>query len=299
MIIPNILKPNDTIGIFAPAGFYDMGEMISNIANFKKLGFKIKLGKSIFNKYGYLAGTDKERANDFNALISSDEVKALIAFRGGYGCLRMLPYIDINNVRKNPKFICGFSDLTALINYITDKTSLVTLHGPMINSNFNDFSTYSSLTQMLFDKTQIEYDFSSLKTYNEKNISGILSGGNLATICSCIGTPYEINFDNKIVLLEEINEDPYKIDKFLTQLILGNKLDKCLGFMIGYINYSNPEYRINKNSFTIDEIIQEKLVPLNKPIIYGLPCGHSYPNITLPIGGTIKLDFNKKILYSL
>lgn len=296
MIITNSLNSDDTIGIFAPAGSYSKSDMMTAISDFEKLGFRIKTADNLFCRYGYLAGTDKQRADDFNSLISDDNVKALIAFRGGYGSMNILKYIDIDNILKHPKPICGFSDITALINYITDKTSLVTFHGPMINSNFNDKTTLLSLQHSLSNPGVFSFNFSSLKTYNDNNVTGKLAGGNLSTICSCLGTPYEIDFNDKILLLEDINEDPYKIDRMLSQLILSGRLDKCAGFIIGYMNYSNTGHKLKEFDFSFERVIENLLVPLKKPVIYGCPFGHSYPNITMPIGLRVMIDFKDKII---
>ena len=296
MIIANSFNSGDTIGIFAPAGSYSKADMITEISGFKKLGFKIKMADNLFCRYGYLAGTDKQRAEDFNSLILDDDVKALIAFRGGYGSINILKYINISNILKHPKPIYGFSDVTALINYVTDKTSLVTFHGPMINSNFSDKTTFLSLLNSLYNPGVFSFDFSNRKTYNNNNAIGKLAGGNLSTICSGLGTPYALDFNDKILLLEDINEDPYKIDRMLSQLILSNRLDKCAGFIIGYMNYSNVNHKLKEFDFSFQRVIENLLVPLKKPIIYGCPFGHSYPNITIPIGLRVMLDFKDKII---
>lgn len=302
MIWPNKLKLGDTIGIFAPAGFYNEELMITNINNFKNLGFNIKLGKHIFDNYGYLAGSDMNRAYDFMDLIEDKHVKALVAFRGGYGCIRMLQHISLETVSKNPKIICGFSDLTVLLNYVSQQTSLITYHGPMINSNMSDNITRNSFINCLSGKCSklpLNFDNNPVTIYNPANVTGTLAGGNISLLCSSLSTPYEIDTNNKILLLEDINEPSYKIDRLLSQLLLSGKLDKCTGFIIGYINYTNEDINNSINNFSIKELIEDLLVPLGKPIILGYPFGHSYPNLTLPIGSKVTLDLsNNKIIFS-
>lgn len=294
MIIPKALNFNDTIGICAPAGFYEHDEIIDCCNKIKSLNFNIKLGKNIFNQNRYLAGTDKERAEDIMDLIKDPSVKAIVSFRGGYGCIRILEYLDYEVIKNNPKYICGYSDLTVLINHISDLTGLVTLHGPMVNSDFSDDVTINSFVNMLtMPLSSMSIDLSCNKAvYNKKNIAGTLGGGNIVTICSSLGTPYEMDFNNKILLLEEVNEDYYVLDRLLTQLKLSGKLDKCAGFLIGYICDLGKQLNENK----ILEIIEDILVPLGLPIIYGLDFGHKEPNITLPIGCKVSIDFDKMVL---
>lgn len=300
MIYPSKLKIGDTIGIFAPAGFYDKDLMLSHIDKFKNLGFNIKLGSHLFDTYKYLAGTDQNRAYDFMELLQDSEVKALMAFRGGYGCIRMLPHISLDVIVENPKIICGFSDLTVLLNYISQKTNLITYHGPMINSDLTDIMTRNSFLNCLcgnYSTLPLKFHYMPTTIYNPANVNGTLVGGNLSLICSSLSTPYEINTDNSILLLEDVNESPYKIDRLLSQLLLSSKLDNCNGFIIGYVNYTDSDS--NDMNSEIKDIIEELLVPLGKPIILGYPFGHSYPNLCLPLGANITLDIdNNKLIIS-
>ncbi|MGV1064437.1 S66 peptidase family protein [Clostridium perfringens] len=280
------LKVGDTIGIVSPASG-DSDDVINyNISSFKNLGFKIKEGKYLRKKNDYLAASDEERAKDLMEMFKDKEVKAIVAYRGGYGCIRILPYLDIGIIKKNPKILCGYSDLTVLLNYLSQKTGLITFHGPMINSKISsDEITKNGFLSMLTDESNlINISTKDFKVENKELFRGILCGGNLTMICSTLGTPYEINTRNKILMIEDVNEENYAIDRCLMQLKLSGKLDSCRAFLIGYFTPYNPK--------TINTILSI-LLPYKKPIIYNIPFGHDYPNITLPIGSSILFDKTK------
>ena len=260
-----------------------------NLNQLKKLGFKIKEGKHLRKINNYFAGTDKERASDFMNMFKDPEVAAIMCYRGGYGSIRMMPYINWDVIKNNPKIFCGFSDITLLLNYINKVSNIPTFHTPMVNSNLQDFVTQDFFLNLLTKKySSINLkNFKNIKTFNSKNIIGKICGGNLSMICSALGTPYDIDTNNKILLLEDINEPAYKIDRMLTQLLMSKKLDKCCGFILGHFT----PYDIN----TLN-LIKNILLPLNKPIILGFPSGHAYPNVSLPLGSNILIDFSQNII---
>ena len=285
------LTPNSTIGIIAPASSDDIETMNINIEKFKHLGFNIKLSKHLFDKEKYLSASDKDRASDLMDFFQDPNVDAILCYRGGFGSIRMLPYLDFKIIKKNPKIFCGYSDITALLNTINKNCNFATFHGPMVNSNFSDVDTYEEFLNVLslgnsgyyynLDKFQCSY-------INKKNFSGKLVGGNLTLICSLMGTDYEIDTKNNIVLIEEINESPYVVDRMLSQLIESKKLTSASAIILGHFTDCNPQ-SVEK-SYTISELIVYKLASLNIPIVYNFPSGHSYPNIVLPIG--VELNFN-------
>ncbi|SHK74673.1 muramoyltetrapeptide carboxypeptidase [Clostridium cavendishii DSM 21758] len=293
MLLPKKLKYGDTIGVIAPASPSKNDIITSNINNIKNLGFNIVEGKYLRKNYGYLAGEDYQRAQDLMCMFENKDVSAIVCYRGGYGSIRTMSLIDWNIVRNNPKIFCGYSDITLLLNYIYKKCGFITFHGPMISSNFNDEKTKDCFLKTLCEgNTSLSFDTSNLKnieTYNEKNISGIICGGNLSMICSSIGTPFEVDLKNKILFIEDVDEKSYAVDRMLTQLLLSGKLNKCKGFIIGHFT---PSKDTNEFSLPILTVIKNILIPLNKPIIIGIPFGHDYPNITLPIGSEINISFS-------
>lgn len=302
MIFPEKLKRNDYIGIVSPASCEEREYIESKIHILSKLGINYKLGKSLFNKYGYFAGTDSERAADFMHMILDPEIKGIICFRGGYGSIRILNHLNYNLIKANPKIILGYSDITLLLNYISQKTGLITYHGPMINSNLTDTLTLESLKKQLYTPNnkiildKITYNKLTILNENKINkdiLTGHLIGGNLSMLCSSLGTPYEVNMKNSILLLEDIGECPYKIDRMLTQLRLSNKFKSVKAILLGH--FTNCESSVPNRSFSLNETLLQNLLPLNIPLFLNIPSGHNYPNLTFPIGSNIKIDFKKKI----
>lgn len=290
----NRIRLGDTIGIINPASGDDEKIIKDKISLFNQMGFKTKYSNKLFNKFGFLAGSDQSRAEDFMNMIKDPEVNAILCFRGGYGCIRMLPYLDYDLISKNPKIICGYSDITILLNYLYKKIKLITFHGPMVKSNFDDKYTreyFLSILQYGYKNISISLKpfEEKIKIFNKKNFSGRLIGGNLSLLCSSIGTPYEFDTKNSILLIEEVNEEPYALDRMLTHLILSGKLNKCKGFIIGHLTPIKED--INNNVVSLEQVLLERLNPLNKPLILNVPFGHDYPNITLPIGALACVDF--------
>ena len=291
------IENNATIGIVAPASSNDRETIEKNIENFKKLGYKIKISDTIYKSYGYLAGSDKERALSLNEMFKDKEVDAIICYRGGYGSIRMVPYLDLKVIKANPKPFIGYSDITLLLNYINKKCNFITFHGPMINSNFDDKLTKNYFVNILENNNfPITYNLNELientVIYNNKNFSGRIVGGNLSLIVSTLSTPYEISFKNNILFIEEINENPYVVDRMLSQLISCGKLKNICGIIIGQFTNCTAE----EGSFDINHIIKEKLERLEIPIIIGFPAGHDYPNIMLPIGSHFTYISDKNLL---
>lgn len=296
MLLGNSLTKDSTLGIIAPSSSYDRTRTLSCINNFKQMGFNVRLGKHLFDKYSYLGSTNMNRAKDINDMFMDKKVDGIICLRGGYGSILTLPYINTNIIKQNPKFFCGYSDITVLLNYFSE-LGIPTFHGPMISSDFNDSLTSKSLFDIItFNKSFYTFDLNdinNLKLINcTKNFEGKIIGGNLSMICSTIGTPYELNFDNSILILEEINEPPYKFDRLLTQLISNNRINKCNGIIAGYLDKKSSKFYD-----LLDNILIQKIMPFNIPIILNFPFGHDYPNLTIPIGINAKYDYyNKKLI---
>ena len=295
MLLPSSLNEKDRIGIVSTAFCENFSVIESKIKAFTDLEFKIKIGKSVYRTDGYFAGTPVSRAYDLMEMFVDNDVKAIFCFRGGYGSINILPYINLKLIKSHKKALCGYSDVTVLINYITKKTGLLTFHGPMITSNFDSLETLESLKFNLMQGTEpYSIPLGNFFSINPKETTGKLAGGNLTTICSAIGTPYEIDFRNKILIIEDVNEKPYSIDRMLTQLLLSGKLQQCKGFIFGSFLMCTPEE--STNNFTINEIISRIITPLNKPALLDFPIGHSYPNLTLPIGALARLNFKGKTI---
>lgn len=232
MIKPKRLKLGDTIGVVAPASPTTEEKLERVYRKLMQMGFNVVMGRSCFSKRGYLAGDDKTRAEDINKMFKNTEVDGIICLRGGYGSLRILDLLDYELIRTNPKVFVGYSDITALHIAINQISELVTFHGPMAANliedtcNFTLESLYNFILNEDF-KPSIENLSRELVAINGGIAEGQIIGGNLSLIASTIGTPYEINTKGKILFIEEIGEEPYRIDRMLTQLRLSHKLQEC------------------------------------------------------------------------
>ncbi len=298
MIKPKKLKLGDTIGIVAPGSPTTEEKVEKAYEKLKEMGFKVKLGKSCYSKYGYLAGRDELRAEDLNSMFRDTEVDGIICLRGGYGTIRILEFLDYNLIRANPKVFVGYSDITAIHIAINQISNLVTFHGPMAASDLaGDISKFS--LESLFNSILHEDFDGNLKNPTEELITinggvaeGQIIGGNLSLIASTIGTPYEIDTKGKIIFIEEIGEEPYRIDRMLNQLKLSNKLQEAEGIILG--NFSNCMPEDPDMSLTLEEVIDDLIRPLNKPTLYNLQAGHCDPNITIPFGVRVRLNADRK-----
>jgi muramoyltetrapeptide carboxypeptidase len=307
-IKPAALKKGDKIGLIAPASNLDESEDI-NIAKemMEWLGFKPVVGKNAFNQYGYLAGKDQERADDLNEMFRREDINGIFCIRGGYGTLRMLPYIDYESIKKNPKVIIGYSDITSLLLAIYKMTGLITFHGPVALSTFNEY-TMEYLNKAVFNpKTigEIKMPKKNGPVETENRLikigkgrgSGELIGGNLTVYNSLIGTPYDIDTKGKILFFEDVGEEPYRIDRMLTQLWLSGKLKEASGIIIGKLTDVKPrEYKPSFiNNLSIEEILRTRLESLNIPVIYGHMIGHIKDKVTVPIGVKATIDTEKGV----
>jgi muramoyltetrapeptide carboxypeptidase len=226
------------------------------------------------------------------------KIDMIICYRGGYGTMRLLSMIDYEIIKNYPKIFIGYSDITALLNTISSKCNFVTFHGPISKSNFTNEYTFSSFINTLHGGTK-PYSITNppnfdLNFYGESIVSGTLVGGNLTIICSLMGTPYEIDLKDKILFIEDIDEPPYKIDRMLTQLLISGKLNSVKGFILG--QFINCDTSVGNNVTILQDVINNRILSLNKPTVTNLQCGHGNTNLTLPIGANIQIDcLNKKL----
>ena len=290
------LKFGDTIGLIAPSGAVRTeGAVARAVEETKRMGFKVKLGESAQQKYGYLSGTDEVRARDINNMFADDEVDAIICIRGGYGAMRILDKLDYEMISKHPKIFAGFSDITALHIALLNRCDLATFHAPMAvgwaDGPMDDFSRESMYKALMHAEPMgelvnpPEYE---KKTVNPGIAEGTLVGGNLMLITSSLGTPWEIDTKGRILFIEEVSERTYCVDRMLTQLRLAGKFDDCAGVVFGDFADCNIEYP--EFGLTLEEIIRDVVAPCGKPIFTGLRCGHCSPKLTLPLGVKCRMD---------
>lgn len=298
MLLPKPLQKGDTIGVIAPASPPDMKLLQQAIPFFKNMGLHLKLGKNLNRVHGYLAGTDEERLADFHDMIADEQVKAIIFARGGYGTGRIAASIDYNLISMNPKIIWGYSDITYLHTAIRQKTNLVTFHGPMLSSDvahpdFDELST--SMFNQLFEPTLLIYDerISELDILVDGSRTGQLVGGNLSLLVSTLGTAFEIDTKDKIILIEDIYEEPYRVDAMLNQLTLAGKLEAAAGIVVGDFADTKPK---KEPSLTLEEVFQNYLSKLDCPVMTGFKIGHCYPHFAVPLGVNATIDTRMKSL---
>lgn len=303
--LPEGIRQGTTVGVVAPAS----GVMPKDIKDFVSLcqqwGVNVKMGPNIGKRSGYLAASDRERADEFMRFIEDPTVNAIVCGRGGYGVMRILPMLDFAAIKQAGKLIMGFSDITALLIAVNQLSGLVTYHGPVASSTFDDFTTSSiksvvrqlSATEVSPTTTTPMYADPSLKVITAGVGSGRLTGGNLAMIVSTLGTPYEIDTRDAVLFLEEISEEPYRVDRMLTQLRLAGKLQTCKAIAIGHFrDCENRPRRYNEPSYSLSQVLDQLVGDLGIPCVYGLPFGHVRSKLTIPLGIQAELNATERSL---
>jgi muramoyltetrapeptide carboxypeptidase len=311
-IKPPRLNYGDTVGIVAPASAPPDPKAIDrSVEALERLGFKPKLAANVRRRWGFLAGSDRERAADLMKMFLDPRVNAIICVRGGYGTARLLPLLDYGKIRANPKILIGYSDITSLHSAFLVKANLISFHGPMLNSDFiknrvPDFTLRSFLRTLMEPKPagsissgsspgkklQAQMKGSKISVLHSGRASGQLIGGNLSILCATLATPYQPSFKNKILFLEDLDEVPFRFDRMLTHLLNAGLLQQVAGIAIGTNkNCIDPKAKGCKEyRQTMEDVFKERLAQLKVPVVLGLPFGHVSMNATLPVGVTATLD---------
>lgn len=303
MYTPAFLKKGNRIGIAAPARSIDLKVVEDAKVSFRKLGYELILPKNYKEIHGYLAGDDKIRAEAFMNLWKDDSIDAIWCYAGGYGSMRILDLLDYDIIKKTPKIFIGMSDITALHSALQKEASLVTYLGPNLSMLFKETMQDNSFTLSSFFETltgiqkEIPYAYPKKlwelpKVIKEKEVEGEIVGGNLAMISSLMGTRWQLETENKILLLEDINEPPYKIDRMLTQLRLAGVFDKIKGLILASFHKCSSE---DKKGLTLQEVFKDVFANCEFPILYGFPSGHISEVVTIPLGSYVKMSGEKVI----
>jgi muramoyltetrapeptide carboxypeptidase len=301
---PKRLQPGMTVGLVSPASNVQEDETTQFAGDLiRSLGFKVKEGKNLYQRDQYLAGTDRQRAADINSMFADKSVDAIFCLRGGYGTPRILPLLDYKAIESNPKVLLGYSDITALLNAIYQRTGLVTFHGPIVADNFSGYTLNEFQKVLVQAKTPVSlgsppaFEIGPGRVERENRITrfrggkaqGRLIGGNLSLLCKLLGTPFEPDFQSKILFLEDVGEAPYRIDGMLTHLWLAGKLDQVAGIVFGKFTETDTE----ENTFSVEQVLRDRCASLKVPVIRGLMIGHVDDQTVLPIGCTAELDGDK------
>ena len=300
IIKPKRLAPGDTVGLVLPASAeYEADHVAIAREQLELLGFKVVIGPHAFDRHGYFAGNDRDRADDLNRMFADDRIAGVVCYTGGWGSPRVLPYLDYDLIARKPKVLIGYSDITSLLNAVHQRTGLVTFHGPVGSSIF-DVYTQENFRRVVMTpepagqlnppekKPDVLIDRTNrILRLAPGKASGRLAGGNLTMLASTMGTPYEIDTRGAILFLEDIREDIYRVDRMLTQLALGNKFNEMNGMAFGRCTECGAG---KASAFSLEDVLRDRFGSLPKPALSGLSFGHIEQKMTLPIGVLATLD---------
>ena len=293
MIWPTPLKYGDKVAITAPSSPVSDEKLEMSVESIKFLGLDPIVMPSCHMAHGYLAGPDKQRADDINTAFADKDIKGIFCLRGGYGTTRLLPMLDFDMINNNPKVFIGYSDISSLHFNINQKCGLVTFHGPMPTTDYrvHEGFTNDSLRTCLFAPEKLKTignpEGEEIITLRAGYAKGTLVGGNLSLMSGTLGSPYEIDTKGKILFIEDVDEMPFRLDKMLTALALAGKFRDCEGIILGTFERCEEA---DHPSLTLREIFEEVVLPWNKPTILNLRAGHIYPQSTLPMGAEVSFE---------
>lgn len=289
--IPPYLKPGDIIGITCPAGYINREEVLPSLRIMERWEFNIRIGNTVGMRDYSFGGTDADRAKDLQAMLNDPNIKAIMCGRGGYGTARILDQLDFSRFQRHPKWIIGFSDITALHCHVNRHFGIATLHSKMCNSFPDDFNkaepvvqdTIMSIYQALTGK-KMQYTAPPDANNRKGTARGVLIGGNLSVIQSISGTDSEIDTNGKILFLEEVGEYLYNIDRMFNTLQRSHKLDNLAGLIIGGFNKIKPDDPGEEFGRTVYDIVMEKVKNFKYPVCFNFPSGHQKNNYALKCG---------------
>lgn len=292
---PLALKKGDNVALIAPSGFITAEQAEKAVLNLKNLGLKVTHRPDITHRWGNMAGTDRRRLDELHEAFDNTSIHGVFCARGGYGLTRLLPDINYDLFARNPKVFAGFSDITALLNTLTARTGIVTFHAPMGTSRMTA-PTVEGIKNLLFHPPHpnIQISPSVPLPIAPGTAQGRLAGGNLSLTAALQGTPFEIDFTNRIVFLEEIGEEPYRIDRLLTQLLQSSTFLRAAGIVLG--QFTRCEASKPEESFTVEQVLAERLGSIGIPVMGGFSFGHVSDNISLPLGAEAQLDTDNQLL---
>jgi muramoyltetrapeptide carboxypeptidase len=288
---PPFLKPGDYIGIVAPARKISADELNPAIKELETWGFKVKLGKHVYSASHQFSGTDKERTADMQQMLDDNEVKAIIAARGGYGSVRIIDGLNFAKFRQHPKWIAGFSDITVFHSHIQTHFGIQTLHSTMPFNFSNDAESTGLLQKALLGEVR-EYKIDKQPLNRKGGNTGLLCGGNLSLLYALAGTPSDIDTAGKILFLEDLDEYLYHIDRMMMQLKRSGKLAHLNGLVIG--GFSEMKDNIIPFGEIAEQIIMEAVGEYKYPVCFGFPAGHGLKNFPLYMGRNIELTVDDK-----
>lgn len=297
LVRPSRVSRGDRIVLVSPATAAFETQPIEIMADaFRALGLEVVLGGNFYQRRGYFAGTDAERAEDLNAAFADPSIRMIFA-RGGWGSARLLPLLDYEVIAANPKVLLGYSDATALITGVHAKTGLITFHGPTPVSRFSAQHIRRVIMngEALQMRNPVDIDDDNtiqtedrIQVLRPGKVRGRLLGGNLTVLTAIMGSSYLPHFDGAILFLEDVNEAVYRVDRMLTELKLAGILDRIAGFVFGRCTDCDPDS--SYGSLTLEEVLKEHILPLGIPAFSGSMIGHIDEQFTLPLGAELELE---------
>ncbi|AGF79367.1 putative MccF-like protein (microcin C7 resistance) [Desulfocapsa sulfexigens DSM 10523] len=295
--LPAPLQPGDCIGIIAPAGqIHDTKPLEQGMAILQNMGFELRLPRNLWPGKGYLADSDANRALEFHRMWSDPEISALLALRGGFGSLRLLPFLNPEDIKKERKLLIGFSDITILHSAIHQTNDLITLHGPMLTTlssiSSDSLQHFYACLSGNWDKPLQNHQIEVLR--DGPPVRGKLIGGNLSSLISILATAIDQDWSKKIVFLEDVGEPLYRLDRMFTQLWHSGKINQPAGIILGDFSINQEQDSLEKIRF--HEEIWKRVLELTEaagmPVWGNFPIGHGRNNLTMPHGADALMDSN-------
>ena len=297
IIKPKRLAEGDTVGLVLPASATLEGDDIALAKEqLEAIGFKVAIGAHAYDRHGYFAGRDRDRADDVNRMFADDRIAGIVCYTGGWGAPRVLPHLDYDLIARKPKVLIGYSDITALLNAIHQRTGLVTFHGPVGGSTIDPYSLENFRRVVMSPEpagllapppkkaTELVDRANRVLRLHPGKATGRLVGGNLTLLAALMGTPYEIETNGAILFAEDIREEIYRIDRMLTQLALGGKFERMAGFAFGRCTDCKA------TQFSLEDVLRDRFGSGPAPAISGLSFGHIEQKLTIPVGALATLD---------
>jgi len=311
MIYPALLEKGDTIMFVAPAGKLDRKRMMLAQKRLERCGYRVKMRPDLFTVDGYLAGSDARRAEELMQAFTDPEVKAVFPGTGGYGTMRILELLDYSVIRENPKLFVGFSDITVLHAAFNRRAGLVTYHSPLPMYGLGSPEYLSKFSARYFFRAvqarpdqqgdytiEIPCDAPQPRSWGAGKARGRLTGGNLSLVAALEGTPYAIDTQDAILMIEDVGEAPYRIDRMLCQLQLAGKLSGLRGAVLGQFTDTDlrEEDTVKDSRYSANGVLRQYFQSLGIPVLWNFPIGHHKKNCTLPMGGEVEIDAERRTL---
>jgi muramoyltetrapeptide carboxypeptidase len=296
-IKPLALLPGDTVGIVTLGSPLPAGTINARLSYLQSLGLQVVLGQHVYDTNGYLAGSDEGRAEDLMRMFTDNRVKLILPTRGGTGVEGILPYLDYNVISQNPKIVSGYSDITVLLNTLYQNSDLTTLHSLLLidfrpeTPAYNVQQFFTALSSTTAPRPISNPPGMPLTGRVPGNVTGPMVGGNLTSLVGTLGTPYEIDTRGKIVLLEEVHEPINTVYRYVEHLMLAGKLSDSAGIVMGQCSLCPPAY-----GKTYEDLINDFIVPIGKPLVTGLASGHGYYKAAVPIGAQVNMNADEGVL---